>query len=118
MSRLLLNLRQVPEDEADEVRELLQARGIAFYETQAGRWNLSLPGIWVEDDDYAAALQHLSGYQVERLARARAEQVALREAGQWPGFGSVLRQHPLRVLLVLAAIAGILMLMLWPYFGF
>ncbi|MCX7041690.1 MAG: DUF6164 family protein, partial [Gammaproteobacteria bacterium] len=32
MSKLLLNLRNVPDDEADDVRALLDAHGIAYYE--------------------------------------------------------------------------------------
>ena len=55
MSRLLMNLRHVPDDEADEVRALLKEHGIGFYETQAGRWRISLAGIWVEEPDYPAA---------------------------------------------------------------
>ncbi len=117
MSRLLLNLRQVPEDEADEVRALLNAHGIAFYETQAGRWNLSLPGLWVEDADYAQARVHFDAYQRERLARARAEQAQARERGEVPGVWDNIRQNPVRVLLALAVIVGLLLLMMWPYLG-
>lgn len=31
MAKLLLNLRNVPDDEADDVRAMLEAHGIAFY---------------------------------------------------------------------------------------
>ena len=117
MSRLLLNLRQVPEDEADEVRALLSERGIAFYETQAGRWNLSLPGLWVDDADYAQAREHFDAYQRERLVRVRAEHAQARANGQAPNVWDNIRQNPVRVLLALAVIVGLLLLMAWPYLG-
>ncbi|MGH8025314.1 MAG: DUF6164 family protein, partial [Pseudoxanthomonas sp.] len=34
MAKLLLNLRNVPDDEADEVRAWLTESGMDFYETQ------------------------------------------------------------------------------------
>ena len=46
MSKLLLNLRGVPDDEADDVRRFLDSGGIGYYETQPTRWGTS-GGIWV-----------------------------------------------------------------------
>ena len=37
MSKLLLNLRMVLDDEADDVRAMLDANRIEFYETQPSR---------------------------------------------------------------------------------
>jgi hypothetical protein len=34
MSKLLMNPRNVPDDDADEVRAMLDAQRIAFYETR------------------------------------------------------------------------------------
>ena len=50
MAKLLLNLRNVPDDEADDVRALLDEHDIAYYETSPGFWNISLGGIWVRED--------------------------------------------------------------------
>jgi hypothetical protein len=36
MAKLLLNLRNVPDDEADDVRALLDEHDIAYYETSRG----------------------------------------------------------------------------------
>lgn len=118
MSRLLLNLRHVPEDEADDVRELLREHGIEFYETQLGRWRISLAGIWVGDDDFVKAREHFAAYQRERLVRVRAEQAEERERGETPTFMDNVRQNPYGVLLAVAAIVGILALMLWPWWRF
>ena len=49
MAKLLLNLRNVPEDEADEVRAWLKENSLAFYETQPSPWGISGGGIWIED---------------------------------------------------------------------
>ena len=49
MAKLLLNLRHVPQDEADEVRELLSTNGIDYYETRPSLWGISAGGIWLHD---------------------------------------------------------------------
>ena len=41
MSKLLLNLRDVPDDEADDVRRFLDSGGIRYYETRPNRWGIS-----------------------------------------------------------------------------
>ncbi|WP_421711891.1 DUF6164 family protein [Alcanivorax sp.] len=47
MTTLLLNLRRVPDDEADEVRALLEQNQILFYETAPSMWGISSGGIWL-----------------------------------------------------------------------
>ena len=49
MSRLLLNLRNVPDDEADDVRALLDSNRIAFHETRPSMWGISAGAIFVTD---------------------------------------------------------------------
>ena len=51
MSKLLFKLRNVPEDEADDVRNLLTTHQIDFYETSAGNWGISLSAIWITHDE-------------------------------------------------------------------
>ncbi|MEJ5207615.1 DUF6164 family protein [Denitratimonas sp. CY0512] len=117
MSRLLMNLRHAPEDEVEEVRALLREHGIDFYETQAGRWRISLAGIWVEEQDYEAARRQFDAYQRERQVRVRAELARQRESGEAPGVIDSLRANPLGFGLALVVIIGIVVLMAWPYFG-
>lgn len=50
MSRLLLNMRHVPDDEADDVRAMLDANRIAFHETKPSPWGISAGGIFVTED--------------------------------------------------------------------
>ena len=115
MSKLLLNMRHVPDDEADEVRALLREQGIEFYETQLGRWRISLAGIWVENADYPRATLCFDAYQRERGERVRAEHAQARERGEMPTALDNLRQNPGGVLLAVAVIIGLLALMSWPW---
>lgn len=74
MARILFRLRLVPEEEADEVRQLLEASRIPWFETSAGRWGVSFPALWVrDDDDFPRARQLLEEYQQARTERIRAE---------------------------------------------
>lgn len=117
MSKLLLNLRHVPDDEADEVRALLDAHRIAYYETRPNRWGISAGGIWLQDPDAAdAARRLLADYQRQRQASARAAHAAARAAGTAPTLWTTLRDHPLQVLAAIIAIAFILALSTLPYF--
>ena len=105
MSRLLLNLRNVPGDEADDVRAMLDAKRIAFYETTPSRWGISSGGIWVtEDADFAEAKRALEEYEQQRSVRVRAEYAAARRAGTAETFVSILRSDPLRVVMTLLGI--------------
>jgi hypothetical protein len=117
MSRLLLNLRHVPEDEADDVRAMLDAHRIAFYETPPSMWGLSAGGIFVrEDADMAEARRLMADYQAQRSARVRAEYEAARREGSAETFWTVLRAEPGRVALTLLAIACLLGLVALPVF--
>ena len=105
MSRLLLNLRNVPGDEADDVRAMLDAKRIAFYETTPSPWGISSGGIWVtEDADFAEAKRALEEYEQQRSARVRAEYAAARRAGTAETFVGILRSDPLRVVMTLLGI--------------
>jgi hypothetical protein len=115
MSKLLLNLRNVPDDEADDVRAMLDANRIAFYETAPSRWGISSGGIWVAQDDAIVEAKRLMGiYQQERQARVRAEYDTARRAGTAETFWTVLRTEPVRVLLTVLGILFMLALVALP----
>src|SRR5690625_30596 len=106
MCRLIFRLRNVPEDEADEVRDLLEQHHIDFYETSAGNWGISMPGLWVRDDSqYDAARRLLDAYQQERAERLRAEYEAARAAGEAETQWQRLRREPMTVIGGLTVIA-------------
>lgn len=115
MSKLLMNLRNVPDDEADEVRALLEQHGIAYYETKPSRWGISFGGIWLrEQAAYAEAKRLLASYQQARQLRARAEREAAERDGTAETLWSVVRAEPGRVALVVAAILFTLVLFALP----
>lgn len=116
MPTQLLNLRHVPDEEADEVRALLDRNGIVHYETRPSRWGISAGAIWVADPVQADRARGLMvGYQAERGARVRAEYEAARAAGQADTLWHSLRRAPLRVVGMLAgALALVALSLLWP----
>ena len=115
MSKLLLNLRYVLDDEIDDVRAMLEQHRIAFYETQPSRWGISHGGIWLsKDGDLPRAKQLMAEYQAGRQARARAEHEAAKREGTAETFMDVLREQPLRVLLIALAILVLLGLVALP----
>jgi hypothetical protein len=115
MAKLLLNLRNVPDDEADDVRRFLEAGGIDYYETRPSLWGVSAGGIWIRHDgDAAQAKRLMAEYQRERLARVRAERAEAQRNGTAQTFVDVLRTQPLRVALAVVWIALVLGLMAVP----
>jgi hypothetical protein len=72
MSLLLFSLRGVPDDEANEIRELLTEQDIDFYETPAGNWGVSMPAFWLRNDSELATAQSLlNSYQQQRAITQR-----------------------------------------------
>lgn len=111
MPTLLLNLRNVPDDEADEVRALLDAHGIDWYETRPSPWGVSSGAIWARDDRQAeSARAQLAIYQQERAARARAEHATELREGRVDTVWQGIRRRPLHSGLVLAAITLLIVL--------
>lgn len=115
MSTLLLNMRHVLDEEADEVRAMLEAAGIPFYETRPSAWGISAGGIFVDDAAIAEARRLMAEYQAQRSQRVRAELAAQRRAGTAETLAGLVRAEPGRVALhVVAALLVILMLVVLP----
>ena len=96
MSKLLLKLRNVPDDEANEVRALLESHDIEYFETSAGNWGISMPGLWLhKPTDFKRARTLINIYQAARASRAREHYLALREVGNAPTTWQLLRKRPL-----------------------
>jgi hypothetical protein len=72
-----------PDDEVREIRSLLREHRIEFYETQAGPWGISAPGIRLnEEQQYDRAKALMVGYEENRFCRQRADYDRLCRAGQ------------------------------------
>ncbi|MEZ5443655.1 MAG: DUF6164 family protein [Lysobacterales bacterium] len=115
-TRLLLNLRDVPDDEIADVEALLDANGWPWYRTEPGRWGISAAAIWLRQaDDFPAARAALDAYQAERGEQARADWARLQQEGRAPNLWSQLRAEPLATLAAWLAILLLLgMLALLP----
>jgi hypothetical protein len=112
----LFSLHNVPDDEAEEIRELLRDNGIDFYETPAGNWGVSVPYIWLHDEnELEKAKVLIADYQKERLVRVREEYTQLGLIGRRRTMGDVIRENPLRFVVYLAAIAAVLYFSTKPF---
>jgi hypothetical protein len=117
MSRLLIKLRHAPEDEIEEIRSLLQEHRIEFYETQAGPWGVSAPGIWLNDErQYDRAKALMDDYQEGRYREKRAEYERLRRAGRHRTLLQNLQENPVQVVLYSLIAALILYFSISPFF--
>ena len=113
MAKLFMNLRNVPGDEADEVRDLLRANAIDFYETRPSPWGISAGGLWIEDaEQLARAKVLMADYQTRRRDQARLQQAADERAGRAETFMGQLRERPGYVIGMLAAMVAIIVLTL------
>lgn len=116
MPELLFRLRNVPDDEADEIRQLLGEHDIEFYETHAGGWGISMPGIWLPDDSrFDEARGLIDAYQAERARRSRAAYEQMQRDGTAPSLAGRIRSHPVRFLFLLAALLLVLYVTLRPF---
>lgn len=116
MGHLLLNLRNVPEDEYIEVKTLLDEHAIPYYETEPSRWMVSFGGIWLGDvSRLEEAEQLLADYQAERAEQARAAQEEALERGEIETPRQRYRHNPLAFIGALIAIGAILYLALMPF---
>src|SRR5690606_3979838 len=109
MPTLLFRLTGVPDDEAQDIRVLLEENAIHFYETDAGFWRVGVDAIWVPDDaqlEQARTLIHT--YQVERTALQQQTYGALKDQGEAPGLGQKFSAHPVRFIGLLVAILLVL----------
>jgi len=113
---MLFKMRQVEEDEADEIRALLHDANINFYETNNGRWGLGFAAIWLPDDkQLKTAKAAIDAYQIERTTQARADYKALCLAGEQPTMWNKIKAHPVQVLLYALAVLVIALISMLPF---
>ena len=103
MAKILFRLQGVSDDEANDVRELLMSNAIDFYETSAGNWGVSMPAIWIKNDDqFQQARALLDMYQNERTTKMREEYARLKREGKNKTFMDTIKQNPLSLTIHLA----------------
>ena len=116
MARILFKLSGVPDDEADEVRQLLKDHDISFYETHAGNWGISVAAIWLTDDSrFDEARILLDEYQFKRAARLRNEYEQLSRVDRQRSWIVNLITRPLRLFVYGAIILAVIYLSIVPF---
>lgn len=117
MPEQLFILRGVPEDEAEEIRELLDQDGIDYYETPAGNWGISLPAIWLrEKSQLAKAKLLIKEYQKQRSIRVKYEYSQLKLAGKNKTLFDSVLEHPFRFVIYLSICVTIIYFSIKPFF--
>ena len=116
MPELLFRLNGVSDEEADEVRALLDDHAIEYYETTAGRWGVSMPAIWLPDEqEPEEAKKLLENYQAERSERVRAELNEMISNGTQPTVWTKFCSQPFKFVLAVVALAFVVGLTLYPF---
>lgn len=119
MATKLMSLRNVPADELDDIYMLLEQHGIEFYETRVSAFAISTPALWLRDDtQYEAARQLLDDYAVTRLATAREALLEQQRNGTARTMLDILRERPLRFVLYLALVIGLVYFSIVPFWSF
>ena len=119
MAKLLFKMRYVPEDEAQEVRELLEANDIEYFETFAGSWGISMPALWLQDNTkFAVARELLDHYQAERAVRMKAEYELRRSRGETRTLWRSFIESPLQFVVYTSLIVAVLFFSLRFFLNF
>lgn len=118
MAKLLFRLNGVSDDEADDVRTLLQEHAIEIYETNAGRWLIGVAAIWLPDEtEYVKARALIDAYQAERYQRLQQENTHNKQSVLQSLIGR-LWQSPLEFLMVMLALLFVLGVSIYPFMSF
>lgn len=112
MAILIFPLRNVPEDEADDIRDLLTHNNLEHYETSAGNWGVSAPGIWLKhNSDREPAKILIEKYQRQRTIDQQLKYQQLKQEGKQKTSLSLFLENPARF------IAYIVIVMVIVYFS-
>ena len=109
----------VPEDEAQEVRELMENNDIETFETSAGNWGISMPALWLKSEEqFEYASELLKTYQTERTLKIKAHYKLEQEQGEARTLWSSFSEAPSRFILYVGIIGVILYLSLSLFLSF
>ena len=106
MAVILFKLRNVPEDEAQDIRDILEQHDIDYYETSAGIFGFSMPAIWLKDESQLETASCLiEDYQQQRLLHAHEEYARQQLDGKARTIFDIFKEAPLRYIGYILTIA-------------
>ncbi|CAA0081985.1 Uncharacterised protein [Halioglobus japonicus] len=115
MAVLIFRLNGVSDEEAQDVRDLLADNALDSYETSAGRWGVSVAGLWlVNESDKTKARELIDAYQLERYHYFE----QLKADAPPETFGDRFKRSPLTVIFFSLLSATVLFLTLSPFIRF
>lgn len=116
MSVLLFKLRHVPDDEANDIRGLLESNNLDYYETSEGNWGISTAAIWLKNrDDLEKAKSLIDIYQQERGHNQREAYFKLKNSGQQKTILDVIKENPYRFIAYITFIFFLLYFSIKPF---
>jgi hypothetical protein len=119
MSKLLFRMRDVPDDEAEEVRELLGENDIAFFETFGGNWGISVAALWLSNEEqFDTARRLLDDYETGRVQRVKEEYRTDLAAGEAKTLWRSFLEHPVKFFAYMVLVAVVLVLSLQFFLSF
>ncbi len=119
MAKLLFRLNGVPDDEADDVRSLMQEHEIEVYETDAGRWLIGVAAIWLRDESqFEEARALIDIYEQERYQRLQKEKADQGELSVAQGLINRLWQNPIEFIMIVLALIFVLGVSVYPFVNF
>ncbi len=117
MAKILFRLRNVPEDEAQSIRDALDQNEIDWYETDAGNWGIALPAIWLGDENQweqaRSILDEFQQHLTQDVQELYKQQI---EAGEQKTFFTTLREKPIVFLAAIVGSSLIIYFSIMPFF--
>jgi len=118
MTKLIFNLKSVPFDEADDVKNLLTDNEITYFESPPGNWGISVHALWLNDESQAMlAKQLIDEYQLKRSQRMKLEMQEKIDNGDFETLFQRLFNRPVQSIVYLAIVLLILYFSIMPFFG-
>lgn len=118
MAKIIFPLRNVPFEEAQSIRDVLNEHDIDWYETHAGNWGISLPAIWLRDESqWEEARSVLDAFQAQLTQEVQEQYQQQIESGENPTLVSMLRNKPLIFLATIIGAVLIAYFSIMPFFS-
>ncbi len=116
MARHLYSLRNVPDDEAEDLQQVLTDAGVDFYATPPGNWGISAGALWLRDESQLElARQLIADYQQIREREAKALRQQVEQSGGKATLLDSFRQYPVRFIVFIGFALFILYVSTWPF---